>query len=277
MSQDSTLRKAREHYAKLVTESVGVNDLRVRAAFARVARELFVGDGPWLVLGPTGYITTRTANPEMVYQDVVISLASELGINNGEPSLHAQMLASVSPKPGERVLHIGAGTGYYTALLAELVERKGRILALEIEPTLAEHAKKNLVGYPGVTVECRSGSVGPLPISDVIYVCAGATEPLLVWLNALSPNGRLIFPLTPGRDVGAMLLITQVGDGKIYNAKFVTAASFIPCVGGQSESEVEALKEAFEGGNEDKVRTLNIGFPNGETAWYAGKGWWLSS
>jgi protein-L-isoaspartate(D-aspartate) O-methyltransferase len=266
----------RAFYAHLVTASVGVTDARIREAFAAVPRERFLGPGPWQVLVEDGYITTPTADPALVYQDIVVSLAIDKGINNGEPSLHARILDAVRPQPGERVLQIGCGSGYYTALLAELVGPSGRVTALDIEATLADRAKANLADRPNVVVECRSGTLAPLPQADVIYVSAGATEPLKVWRDALSPKGRLIFPLTPGRGYGAMLRVTRSDAADVFAARLVTRACFIACVGGQSEAAVEGLRKAYAGGGWQDVRSLHCGTPPDASCWYAGEGWWLS-
>ena len=267
----------RSFYAHLVTASVGVTEARIVAAFAAVPRERFLGPGPWHVLVEDGYILTPTADPELIYQDVVVSLAMEKGINNGEPSLHARMLAAVLPLPGEHVLQIGCGSGYYTALLAELVGTAGRVTALDIDSDLAGQASANLADRPNVTVQCRSGAMAPLPEANVIYVSAGATEPLEVWRDALSPKGRLIFPLTPGRGYGAMLRLERSERTDVFPAQLVTRAGFIPCVGGQSEAALEGLREAYRRGGWQDVQSLHIGTPPDATCWYAGAGWWLST
>ena len=82
-------------------------------------------------------------------------------------------------------------------------------------------------------------------MSDVIYVNAGATEPLQVWLDALLPGGRLIFPLTPGWDYGGMLLVTRRDADSAFDAQFVTQVGFIPCLGAQDETLLPRLKAAF--------------------------------
>jgi protein-L-isoaspartate(D-aspartate) O-methyltransferase len=97
----------------------------------------------------------------------------------------------------EKIVHIGAGTGYYTAILAELTGKSGTVLAYEIEQDLAQRAATNLSSWTNVSVIHQSGSDGTLPVSDVVYVSAGATHVLDTWLDALRPNGRLLFPLTP--------------------------------------------------------------------------------
>jgi protein-L-isoaspartate(D-aspartate) O-methyltransferase len=112
-------------------------------------------------------------------------------------------------KPGERVNHIGAGTGYYTAILAELVGEAGRIEAFEIDRDLAARAENNLSDRGNVVVHAESGVDRALPPADAIYVNAGATEPNGAWLDALNDGGRLVFPLTSDNRWGAMLRITR--------------------------------------------------------------------
>jgi protein-L-isoaspartate(D-aspartate) O-methyltransferase len=77
----------------------------------------------------------------VVYQDMLFALASQRGVNNGSPSLHARCLHALSLREGERVAHIGAGTGYYTALIAHLVGAEGHVLAVEFDPALADLAR----------------------------------------------------------------------------------------------------------------------------------------
>src|SRR5688572_30486748 len=94
---------------------------RLAQAFEAVPREAFLEKGPWKVFTGTRYIVTPSDDPALVYQDIVIALSDEGPFNNGQPSLHAVCLGSLNPRKGERVLHIGAGSGYYTAILATLV------------------------------------------------------------------------------------------------------------------------------------------------------------
>src|SRR5260370_10199700 len=131
---------------------------------------------------------TASEDPGFVDQDVGVAGGPERKINIGQPVLHAICLAALNLGERESVVHIGAGTGYYTALLARLTGPTGSVVAYEIEKDLAERATHNLGEFPSVTVCHRSGSEGPLPQCDTIYVNAGATAPLDVWLDALRPN-----------------------------------------------------------------------------------------
>jgi len=107
--------------------------------------------------------------------------------------LHAIWIGAVSPKPGDAVCHIGAGTGYYTAILSVLTLPGGTVHAFEIEDGLAEKARDNLRPFEGISVVTGDATKLPLPPSDLIYVNAGVVAPPLSWLQALRPRGRMIF------------------------------------------------------------------------------------
>jgi protein-L-isoaspartate(D-aspartate) O-methyltransferase len=273
----------RSFFASLITANAGlpVRQGGVLDAFASVPRERFVGPGPWKVFTPSGYIETPNDDPAFLYQDVAVALSEAKQINNGQPMLHAVGLFTLNPKPGETAVHIGAGTGYYTALLAHLVGPSGSVTGYELEPDLAARAQQNFAGQANVRIEARSGSEGPLPPCDVIYVSAGATGPLDTWLDALRPGGRLLFPLTPAEvnqrpAPGGMLLITKTATGA-FEARFASSAAFIACVGARDEQTAAKLTEAFRRGNLRDVRSLRRGTPPDETSWVAGEGWWLST
>jgi hypothetical protein len=140
-----------------------VEDRLVRA-FEAVPREQFLEKGPWNVFTGAGYIKTPTDDPAFLYQDVVVALSGEGPLNNGQPSLHAMCLGNVNPTPGETVLHIGAGSGYYTAILAMLVGPTGTVVAYEIQKSLAEWAAGNLAAYSNVTVRKPVGLDWPAAV-----------------------------------------------------------------------------------------------------------------
>ena len=270
----------RSFFASLITANAGVpvQEGRLAAAFAATPRERFVGSGPWKVPTAIGYIETPSADPALLYQDITIALKQEAAINNGQPTLHAVCLAALQPREGETVLHVGAGTGYYTAVLARLVGAAGAVFAYEVEPDLAQRAAGNLADLPQVIVHDRSGAQGPLPSCDLIYVNAGATAPLDVWLDALRPGGRLLFPLMPAQGPGGMLLVTHTPPDRSpdrWAARFVCRALFIPGIGARDEETAQKLSSAFR--REDVVRSLHRGTPPDESCWCSGRGWWLST
>jgi protein-L-isoaspartate(D-aspartate) O-methyltransferase len=146
---------------------------------------------------------------------------------------------------------------------------------MEIDNDLARTAKLNLRERSNVSVISRSGAKPPLPTSDIIYVNAGSTAPLRVWLDALKPGGRLVFPLTPGSGRGAMLRVTKTQGG--LAAAFVCEAYFVPCVGAQVALEERRLTRAFSQGSWRNVRRLYLDRSPDDTCWVKGSGWWLST
>ena len=269
------LAEVRRRYAERILLGIGGDTRRLRDAFAATAREDFVGAPPWPLLGHEfGRVWSSDARD--LYQDVLVGLDVERGINNGQPSLHARCLAACDPRPGETVLHIGAGTGYYSAILAQLVGAGGRVIAYEIEADLAARAAANLEPWPQAGVRAASGVVPPLPMADVIYVNAGATHPVAAWLDALRDGARLIFPLTPDDDSGCMLLVTRLGDDR-HAARALTRVAFIGCSGARDAAASAALRRAFASGNVDAVRSLHRDDRPDASAWCAGPGWWLST
>jgi protein-L-isoaspartate(D-aspartate) O-methyltransferase len=273
---DERLLPFRRLYADLLTAPLkGSAAERLRDAFLAIPRERFLGPGPWRVLAGGGYVVTPSDDPALIYQDVVVALAVEQGINNGQPSLHALSLAALDPSPGDKVLHVGVGTGYYTAILARLVEPEGSVQGFEIDPSLSRRAAGLLLDKPNIVIHNRSGATGPLPQSDVIYVNAGATHPAEAWLDGLRPGGRLLFPLTPDEGWGGMLLVKAVSRG--FEAAIVTSAMFIGCQGLREAEAEQRTRQAFAHGDAGKVRSLRRGTKPDESCWLAWDGCWLTT
>jgi protein-L-isoaspartate(D-aspartate) O-methyltransferase len=270
------IEEHRRFYAQFVVRSAGATDERLMAAFATVPREDYVGPGPWPVFVGAGYLPTPSADPRWLYQDVLIGLAPERGINNGQPSLHARCLAAAAPMPGETVIHIGAGTGYYSALLATLVGPNGRVTAYEVEADLAARAADTLRATPQVTVVNASATAAALPEAHVIYVSAGATHPLPHWLDALAVGGRLVFPLTPIEGMGVMLKLLRL-DAERFAAEALFRAAFIPCLGARNDAASASLTAALERQTLKSVRSLRCNEKPDGSAWCVGDGWWLST
>ena len=268
--------KLRSFFARLICAAANVRDPRIEQAFAVVRREPFVGPGPWSIFTGEGYVETPDDDPAFIYQNTLVALDRERGINIGSPGAHALWLDALALKEDESVLQIGAGTGYYTAIIAHLVGVGGRVHAYEIDAGLAARASETLKGLPQVDLQPRSGVLDGLPKVDAIYVCAGTSHPSRAWRDALRPGARLLFPLQPAEGFGGMLLLNRPDHGPIWPAKFVSRAQFIGCVGPQDAAAGEGLKEAFSKGW-DQVRSFRIDDAKDDTCWFAGDGWWLST
>ena len=267
----------RAFYAALVCAEGRTRDPRIEQAFAAVKRERFAGPAPWSIMIPGhGYVKTPDGDVAFLYQDTLVALDPARGINIGQPSWHALWLNAVDVKAGETVLQVGAGTGYYTAILAHLAGSSGRVEAYEIDQGLAARAKENLKDLPRVEVHAASGIADGLPKADVVYVCAGITQPSWAWLDALRPGGRLLFPLQPEGGLGGMLRLTRPQHGSAWPAKFVSRAAFIGCTGPQDADASRRLAAAFSSGWE-QVQSFRIDDARDDTCWFAGDGWWLST
>jgi protein-L-isoaspartate(D-aspartate) O-methyltransferase len=269
------IEEARRAYAQELVRDLGPGHERLRDAFADTPRERFLGPPPWPLLRG-GFTRQWTDDPREVYQDVLVGLDVELGINNGQPSLHARCLAACDPQPGETALHVGAGTGYYSAILAHLVGAQGRVIAYEIEAHLAERAAASLAPLAQASVRATSGAESPLPACDVIYVSAGASHPVAAWLDAMRIGARLMFPLTADDGGGCMLLVTRRSE-RSYAARASMRVSFIACIGARDAQQSHALRQAFAARSEHGIRSLRRDDSPDASVWVAGPGWWLSS
>lgn len=249
-----TLEDARRWFAEDLRIAAGIDSHPVIDGFARVPRETFIGPPPWRVgtrvhgAELLGYQTFE-GDPRVLYHDVVVALDEEQEINNGQPSLWAKMFAGINPGPGDRILHLGCGTGYYSAILAEVVGRDGSIDAVEIDNALAERARQALSGWANVSVVHGDGSDVRGNFYDAIIVSAGLTHPLDGWLDSLAPDGRLLFPLTMDgpqlrSGAGAMLLVSRVAM-QVFAARFLGPAAFIHFRGGRDPDANQKLVEAF--------------------------------
>ena len=89
-----------------------------------------------------------------------------------------------APAPGEIVVHLGAGAGYYSAVLAALVGASGSVTAVEREQDLAARAASSLSALANVEVRSASATETVIPACDVIYVNEGATHPPAAWPDA---------------------------------------------------------------------------------------------
>lgn len=276
-------RTARRLYAEELRFTANISSRSVVNAFATVPREHFVGPGPWRILSPMrlgDYWTTADADPRHVYHDVLIALDEARGINNGQPALWAKLYDLLNLASGAHVVHIGAGTGYYSAVLAEIVGRRGCVTAIEIDPDLAGRARDNLTGWPHATVVVADGLTFRCDRpAEAVVVNAGVSHFSMTWLDMLSAEGgRLLVPLTKGDRWGGFLLVERHGaETRRYPARHVSPTGIIHCIGGRDPVAEERLNAALARSHMTAVRSLRRApeAPD-ESCWLAGEGWWLS-
>ncbi|HLI81640.1 MAG TPA: methyltransferase domain-containing protein [Candidatus Binataceae bacterium] len=262
-----TLSDARHRYAELVRSSAQIRSERLVRALSEVPREDFLGPGPWKSMRhtfPLKYEDTPDANPAHIYDDVLVALDFARGLNNGLPSALARWIDATDIAPGERVVHAGCGTGYYTALIAHMVGSDGCVIAIEYDPDLAARARVNLREFPQAEVIAGDATTYDPGPADAIFVNAGATHPLPLWLDSLKPNGRLVFPIVRWPDGasfgestagwGVMIRIQRMQSG--YSAQWLSPCGFYPCFGAVDAEADRRLAEAFAQNGLTEVHSL---------------------
>jgi len=189
----------------------GISDLRVLDAMAKVPRHLFV---------PGNYQSAA-------YDDRPLPIGE--GQTISQPYMVAVMTQSLELKGEERVLEIGTGSGYQTAILAEISQN---VYTIERIPLLIERARKVLqeVGYTNISYRTGDGSKGwpqEAPF-DGIVVTAGAPDTPQTLKSQLAEGGRLVIPTGP-RYTQTLFKVTRKGDHFIEED--ITGCVFVPLVG----------------------------------------------
>ena len=208
--------RGREGLASLV-EREGVSP-RVVAAFRRIAREDFV--------------------PEQARADAYGDRPIEIleRQTTSQPSLIARMIDAADLLPGDRVLEIGTGFGFQTALMATLA---GEVVSVERHASIADAARTNLerVEISNAEVVVGDGWLGwpeRAPYEAAI-VSAAATEVPAALGEQLVEGGRLVIPLRVALGDEVVLYIKH-GDG-LVRARVLTPARFVPLVPGTPEDQ----------------------------------------
>jgi protein-L-isoaspartate(D-aspartate) O-methyltransferase len=208
-------RSERVEMVELQIARRGISDRRVLAAMRKVPRHRFVppeqqpfayDDGPL----PIGYSQT-------ISQPYIVALMTELA----------------RPKPGDRALDIGTGSGYQAAILAALVEE---VDSIEIIEPLARRATKTLaeLGITNVHVKHGDGYEGwpDLAPFDIILLAAAPEQIPPPLVSQLGPGGRLVLPV--GRFKQELLLIERLEGGEIRESR-ITPVAFVPMTGKAEE------------------------------------------
>jgi protein-L-isoaspartate(D-aspartate) O-methyltransferase len=197
-----------------------LHDRRVRAAFLAVPREHFVPE----------------VGLEAAYRDeAILTKRTEAGhplSSSSQPGIMAEMLDELRLEPRQRVLEIGAGTGYNAALLAHIVGPDGRVVSVDIDPETATRARRALKGtrVKVVTGDGRDGYALAAPY-DRIIVTASATEVPRSWLEQLAEGGLVEVPLRLGASPGLQLIPTLRREGGRLRSVGVICGGFMPIRG----------------------------------------------
>ena len=206
-------RGARRRLVSLLQDQ-GIRDLSVLHAIDEVPRHMFV----------------PTAVRHRAYEDSALPIGS--GQTISQPSIHARYLELLGLTGKERVLEIGTGSGYQTALLAKLA---AQVFSIERIGPLLERAKDILrqVGASNVSYMLGDGTLGWSQFApyDAILVGAAAPEIPPAYVEQLADGGRLLIPLG-GREEQVLNLFTKKGNE--LEKKDIAPVRFVPLVGKHS-------------------------------------------
>lgn len=264
-----TLDQARRAFAEEIEAVAHLEAPALVDAFARVPREVFLGPGPWQISRPFDterpYRTTPDADPRRIYHDVVVAIDPARQLNNGQPSALARWIEATEIHRGDAVMHVGAGLGYYTAIMAELAGPTGRVYACEVDPALAERAHRQLAPWPNVTVDA-SDATSPHGTFNAIFVNAGCTFARPEWLAALAPGGRLVLPLTVHLPqiplgVGAMMRIDRPagsGDANRWPARLFSQVGIFDCTNARDPAHEAVLRPLAAPAMAARVRAVMV-------------------
>lgn len=200
----------RARMVERIRSATGIDDQRILDAFLRVPRHRFVPE----------------SRRDLAHEDRALPLSDDQTIS--QPSMIAIMLSALACRPHDRVLEVGAGSGYAAALLACLA---AEVDAIEIRPALAESAARTLaeLGFGNVRVHSGDGSRG-LPEHapfDRILVSAGAEAVPEALIEQLAPGGRIAIPV--GGEIGQTLMVGDKTAGGMRWSSDV-ACVFVPLV-----------------------------------------------
>jgi protein-L-isoaspartate(D-aspartate) O-methyltransferase len=189
-----------------------IGDERVLAAMADVPRHLFVPE----------------ALQGRAYGDHALPIDANQTIS--QPYIVARMTELLGCERQSRVLEIGAGSGYQTAVLARVA---GQVYAIERIAELARQAQARIrgLGIYNATVKCFDGTMGwsaHAPYDGVLVAAGGpeVPEPLLAQLKV---GGRLVIPVGPSRDSQRLVRVVRTEDG--FQHEEHGACAFVPLIG----------------------------------------------
>lgn len=198
------IRKLRDEYR--------IADERVLAAMSEVPRDFFV----------------PAAFKSQAYRDNALPIAANQTIS--QPFIVARMTELLEIRPTHRILEIGSGSGYQSAILGKLA---ASVFAIERVPNLASEAEHRLrtLGIRNVSLKCADGTEGwevYAPYDGILVAAGGPAipEPLVAQLK---PGGRLVIPIGVGRETQSLVRVTRTADG--FVSEDCGPCSFVPLIG----------------------------------------------
>ncbi|WP_327291064.1 methyltransferase domain-containing protein [Streptomyces sp. NBC_01198] len=235
----------RHRMVRRIVAGGGLTDPAWRAAFAEVPRHLFVpvyyrgasGDeesGRYSAKDPDARRRLRWLTGAYADQPIATHVADgELISSSSQPSLMALMCEALDVREGQRVLEIGAGTGYNAALLAHRLGGTGAVTTIDLDAAITAAAREHLAAHGtaeslAVTVVTGDGALGHPPGAPYDRVIATCELPAIppAWTEQCRPGARILAPFATG-----LVVLTVRGPGRAEGRFLPTPAYFVPLRG----------------------------------------------
>lgn len=205
--------RARQRMVQIQIAGRGVRDSRVLEAMQAVPRELFVEPG----------------FEELAYEDGPLPIDASQTIS--QPYIVALMIEAAELKPTDRVLEVGAGSGYATAVMSRIV---GRVYGIERHAVLVEAAQRRIatLGYDNVELRVGDGTCGwpqAAPFNAILVAASGPEVPQAL-KEQLASGGRLIIPVGAQRYRQTLRKITRLSE-TAYQEEDLGGVAFVPLIG----------------------------------------------
>jgi protein-L-isoaspartate(D-aspartate) O-methyltransferase len=209
----SDFAELRERMVRRQIEARGITDIAILNAFREVPREAFVSPD-----------YARNA-----YDDHPLSI--EAGQTISQPYIVALMIAAAGISAGDRVLEVGAGSGYAAVVMSRIASE---VIGIERQHDLVEVARERLdrLGYANVRIIEGDGTCGcpdEAPFDAILVAASGSHVPPSL-VAQLAPGGRLVMPIGAPRGVQKLVKVTKLGDGRLQQSD-LGDVRFVPLIG----------------------------------------------
>lgn len=197
----------------------GIGEPEILDAFRAVPREAFVGDDV----------------SHLAYGDHPLPIAAEQTIS--QPYIVALMTQAAAIRPGDRVLEVGAGSGYAAAVIGQIA---GKVIGIERQHVLVESARERLkrLGYDNVEVVEGDGTRGwpdAAPFDAILAAASGSHVPEAL-VAQLAPGGRLVMPIGEPGWVQELVKVTKEDNG-VLRRESLCSVRFVPLIGEEGWNE----------------------------------------